>query len=864
MNFHYLFFIISLLFAFESNAQNVTLSGPVGCGAASVAGTWTVPCNVTSISIEIYGGGGGAGGGGGGSNGGLFNTRGGGGAGGGGYTTITINVVPSSTFSYSIGAGGCGGSGGGDGSSGNNGNNGGATTFSGTAQGGGAVSLTANGGQRGTGGSGTGGSTGSGGSGGTASGGTTNTTGSNGNGGSGGNGGNGGSGAGPSGGAGGAVTAAAGTALGGGGAGGGDSPGGRGAAGGVLITYVTTTPLPATPLISSTAATCATAGSSTISNYDATLPYTFTPSGPTVGAGGVITGMTIGTSYTVVAGVTGCTSTPSNSFSNAATISPPAIPTIAGSAPTCTADGSSTISNYNASYTYNFTPSGPAVGAGGAISGMTNGTNYTVVANNGSCNSNASNTFSNSALLPTPAIPTITAVAATCTNSGSSTINNYVATQSYTFTPSGPTVNAGGAISGMTLGTSYTVITTNSTCSSNASASFSNAAAIVPPVAPAITSTAPSCTADGSSTITNYNASYTYNFTPSGPTVGAGGAIGGMTNGTNYTVIADDGSCSSNASNAFSNSAQLQEPVASISGNLSYCVGSNTTLTASGGIGYAWNDASANNIGSAAAVTVTQGTYTVIVTGANSCTATASATVTELSNLVISIGGDLNHCPSKNTTLTASGGSSYVWSNGNTTADITVTHGTHSVTASDAGCTGTASAVVTQRSVSAISLGNDTTLCVDSTLVIDAGTSYVSYNWSTGDTTQTISPKTSGAFAITATDVNGCETSKSINVTFNSCTVDENFILIPTAFSPNNDGNNDLFRFKLIGNVKFIDLRIFNRWGERIFYTTDERDFWNGTFKDVACPVGAYIYEIRVLMNGTKTKSQTGNITLLR
>jgi hypothetical protein len=52
-------------------AQDVILPGAGGCGAAPIAGTWTVPCGVTSIIVEVYGGGGGAGGGGGGSGGGL-------------------------------------------------------------------------------------------------------------------------------------------------------------------------------------------------------------------------------------------------------------------------------------------------------------------------------------------------------------------------------------------------------------------------------------------------------------------------------------------------------------------------------------------------------------------------------------------------------------------------------------------------------------------------------------------------------------------------------------------------------------------------------------------------------------------------
>ncbi len=88
-----------LLLFINVHAQDVTYSGASPCGAAAVSGTFTVPCNVSALTIQVYGGGGGAGGGGGGSNGGLFNTRGGGGGGGGAYTTITINVVPGSTFS---------------------------------------------------------------------------------------------------------------------------------------------------------------------------------------------------------------------------------------------------------------------------------------------------------------------------------------------------------------------------------------------------------------------------------------------------------------------------------------------------------------------------------------------------------------------------------------------------------------------------------------------------------------------------------------------------------------------------------------------------------------------------------------------
>lgn len=305
-------------------AQDVTIAGSAGCGNnTSTSGTWTVPCDVTSITVEVYGAGGGGGGGGGGSNGGVFNTEGGGGAGGGGYTTITLDVTPGSTFNYTVGQGGCGGDNGSDFNDGDNGNSGGSSTFAGTDGNGSNVALTANGGSRGTGGDGQEGGTGDGGSGGSASGGSTNTTGTPGNNGNGGNGGAGGGSAGPNGGNGGVPNSGNGTNYGGGGAGGGDSDGGNGAPGAILITYETQGSF--TPDIVGLPATCSENGSATISNYDSGLTYTFFPGGPSVGTGGLISGATPGSSYTVVASVGSCTSNPSSPFSIEAQLQSPTI-----------------------------------------------------------------------------------------------------------------------------------------------------------------------------------------------------------------------------------------------------------------------------------------------------------------------------------------------------------------------------------------------------------------------------------------------------------------------------------------------------------------------------------------------------------
>jgi gliding motility-associated-like protein len=516
-------------------AQDVTFAG-AGCNGGAVSGSWVVPCGVTSITIDVYGAGGGAGGGGGGSNGGFFDTRGGGGAGGGGFTSITINVTPGSSFNYSAGASGCGGSNGSDASSGGAGTTGGASTFSGTDVGGAAISLMANGGGNGSGGSGTEGSPGNGGAGGTASGGTTNISGTAGSNGNGGNGGLGGAGAGPGGGAGGASTGSAGTAYGGGGAGGGNSTGGVGGAGAILITF---------------------GGSGT----------------------------------------------------------PPVTPTIASTPATCSSPGTSTVSNYVPGETYTFSPLGPTVGAGGAITGMVPGTNYTLVAGTGSC--------------ATP--------------------------------PSAP---------------------------------FSNAAATGSVVDPIVSTTSATCSANGSSTITTYNAANTYTFTPIGPTVGAGGVISGMNLGTNYTVTESDLTCTSAPSAPFSNQAQFAAPNINITGTLSYCAGSNTTITANGGVTYVWDDPGNSNT---AAITVTQGSYAVVGTDGNGCTGTDNVIVSETAPFAINFSGALSHCLGGNTTVTASGGVSYVWTHGPVTAAVTVTQGTYTVTATDgSGCQSTDDVTITQ------------------------------------------------------------------------------------------------------------------------------------------------------------------------
>ncbi|WP_026980529.1 T9SS C-terminal target domain-containing protein [Flavobacterium suncheonense] len=386
-----------------------------------------------------------------------------------------------------------------------------------------------------------------------------------------------------------------------------------------------------TPDINTVSPTCTSDGISTIANYDGAVTYVFSPAGPSVDATGLISGMVVGTAYTVVADNGSCASLASVSFSNGAMLTTPSEPTIATVLRTCISDGSSTIANYDGGVTYIFTPSGPSVDATGLISGMVVGTAYTVVADNGSCASLASVSFSNGAMLTTPSVPIINTVLPTCTSDGISTIANYDAGVTYVFTPSGPSVDATGLISGMVVGTSYTVVADNGNCTSGASVSFSNGAMLTAPSVPTIDTDLPTCTSDGISTIANYDGAVTYVFTPSGPSVDATGLISDMVAGTAYTVVADNGSCISAMSASFSIEPMIIPPIVTFTGS---CAGGAFTLVAdqiNPSYSYEWLTSSGISIGTSSSQVITSaGTYTLEVDTGNGCISSYSNAYTTI------------------------------------------------------------------------------------------------------------------------------------------------------------------------------------------------------------------------------------------
>lgn len=86
---------------------------------------------------------------------------------------------------------------------------------------------------------------------------------------------------------------------------------------------------------------------------------------------------------------------------------------------------------------------------------------------------------------------------------------------------------------------------------------------------------------------------------------------------------------------------------------------------------------------------------------------------------------------------------------------------------------------------------------------------------------------------------------------------------IPSAFSPNNDGVNDVFLVKGFGIAKF-NMKIFNRWGQLMFETNDPAAGWDGRFKGAVQPMDAYAFVINVEFSDGTAASKNGSVTLLR
>ncbi|MFN8155479.1 MAG: gliding motility-associated C-terminal domain-containing protein [Bacteroidia bacterium] len=497
-------------------------------------------------------------------------------------------------------------------------------------------------------------------------------------------------------------------------------------------------------------------GSLTASASNGTPGYTYAWSSG--GNTATVNGLSAGT-YTVTAtDANGCTALTTG------TVNEPTPVTVSVSATTdalCngSSDGTATAAGNGGTpgYTYLWSNGNNTASASGLAAGT-----YTVtVTDANGCTSITTATVSE----PTPIQLNLSSVNSTCGNAdGSVSVVANGGTPGYTYTwnpVGGNSANANGVAAG-----GYTVVVTDANgCTATGSVSVADTPG---PVVSLNTVTDVSCPGGGDGTIdvsiAGGTAPYTYSWSGGGNTNPATGLSAGT-----YTVtVTDDNGCTSTLSAAVN-----EPPVITLAPavNTAHCglADGSGDFTAGGGTPgytYLWSDGSTNQ----QIQNVTAGTYTMTVTDANGCTASASLAIPDDPPpvIVVSASTDASCSGGADGTITVSvnGGVtpySIAWSSGASGTTATgLAAGTYTATVTDAsGCTATIQGTVSEPSLMQLQLSATSATCGtangSATVVANGGTPGYTYNWiPSGGNAATANNLTSGGYTVEVTDANGC------------------------------------------------------------------------------------------------------------
>lgn len=162
---------------------------------------------------------------------------------------------------------------------------------------------------------------------------------------------------------------------------------------------------------------------------------------------------------------------------------------------------------------------------------------------------------------------------------------------------------------------------------------------------------------------------------------------------------------------------------------------------------------------------------------------------------------------------------------------------------------------VTVKPLPYVYLGEDIMLEDGQTIILDAGNDATEYAWSTGEITQLIEVSEESQYWVTAYK-DGCSATDTIFI-------GEYIVGVPSAFSPNGDGENDLFGILGTG-FELSDFVIVSRQGQVVFRTSNPEQKWDGTYNGKEQEVGVYMYMIKFKTKTSEAKIMKGNVTLLK
>jgi gliding motility-associated-like protein len=149
-------------------------------------------------------------------------------------------------------------------------------------------------------------------------------------------------------------------------------------------------------------------------------------------------------------------------------------------------------------------------------------------------------------------------------------------------------------------------------------------------------------------------------------------------------------------------------------------------------------------------------------------------------------------------------------------------------------------------------------------LSVTGGTRPYAYTWSNGAKggDSVLTGLANGSYTMYIQDAKGCKDTMQALLEYHDCCTP----FIPSAFTPNGDGKNDVFRLVSKGDIRLKELQIFNRYGQRVFISNDIESGWNGSVNGSPADVGTYFYFLKAYCgnNNERLVEVKGDLTVIR
>ena len=433
-------------------------------------------------------------------------------------------------------------------------------------------------------------------------------------------------------------------------------------------------------------------------------------------------------------------------------------------------------------------------------------------------------------------------------------------------------------LTGLTANTYAVTVTDVNGCSATSSTVISNIAGPSAPWGTIVQETCGNC--NGSITVAPINGTLPY--TSSWSNMQNGLTINNLCAGSITVTITDANNCTATNTTIITNTPGPTVQASMVSPEncgQSDGQGIANVLGGTNPIGYLWSNTQVTpNL-----TNVIGGNYTVVVTDANSCTATSSVVISVIGGPTATLQSVDALCdkPTGEVTVTALGGIgvySYQWTSGQNTSTISnLTAGNYCVTVTSGGCsTSECVTIVNIPGPIAEFTANPTLMTIEQAncTITDQSVGATSWNWNFGDGSSgsiqnpNHSYETTGDYLIslTVTDINGCVDSIAHPIKVKGVYL----IYIPNTFTPNGDGVNDFF-FPTGLNIDMnnFEMFIYDRWGKHLYYTKDISKPWNGTLDNVGkidqIVMGVYVYKIltKDIVDGAKHE-YVGRVTIIQ